>query len=99
LTTTNYAPKSRIFSWYVGGLNFQIEHHLFPNICHVHYKRIAGIVAETAREYGLPYNSQKNFLNAIKEHGRMLYMLGRDGFPQGEMAPVRVKSQDHVPFH
>ncbi|NNE56219.1 MAG: acyl-CoA desaturase, partial [Flavobacteriales bacterium] len=36
-TTANFAPKSRIFSWFVGGLNFQIEHHLFPNICHVHY--------------------------------------------------------------
>lgn len=99
LTTTNYAPKSRIFSWYVGGLNFQIEHHLFPNICHVHYKRIAGIVAETAREFGLPYNSQKNFLSAIKEHARMLYMLGRDGYPQGEMVPVRSRSQEQHPIH
>lgn len=77
LTTTNYAPKSRIFAWFVGGLNFQVEHHLFPNICHVHYKRISGIVAETAREYGLPYYSQKNFLHAVRAHSQWLYQLGR----------------------
>lgn len=77
LTTTNYAPKSRIFAWFVGGLNFQVEHHLFPNICHVHYKRISSIVAETAREYGLPYNSQKNFLHAVRAHSQWLYQLGR----------------------
>lgn len=88
LTTTNYAPKSRVFSWYVGGLNFQIEHHLFPNICHVHYKRIASIVRDTAREYGLPYNSQHNFLAAILEHARMLHALGREG-AHGPLAPVR----------
>ena len=42
-TTSNYAPTSRFFSWFVGGLNFQVEHHLFPNICHVHYKNISHI--------------------------------------------------------
>src|SRR5690606_1341010 len=44
MTTTNFGNKSKWFSWYVGGLNFQIEHHLFPNICHVHYDKIASIV-------------------------------------------------------
>lgn len=77
LTTTNYAPNSRIFAWYVGGLNFQVEHHLFPNICHVHYKKIADIVRTTAQEYGLPYNSQKNFLLAVRDHIKVLYQLGR----------------------
>lgn len=95
LTTTNYAPKSRIFSWYVGGLNFQIEHHLFPNICHVHYKRIADIVSETAREFGLPYNSQKNFLLAIREHIRMLYLLGQ-GLPIHTMATVPARESQHA---
>lgn len=88
MTTTNYGPKSRIFAWYVGGLNFQVEHHLFPNICHVHYKRISKIVAETAHEYGLPYNIQKNFFTAVIEHLKMLYHLGR----MPEMAPVQVQS-------
>ncbi|PIQ49946.1 MAG: acyl-CoA desaturase [Cytophagales bacterium CG12_big_fil_rev_8_21_14_0_65_40_12] len=80
-TTTNFSPKSRIFSWYVGGLNYQIEHHLFPNICHVHYKKISKIVRETTLEYGLPYHSEKNFISAIISHGKMLKMLGK-----GEMA-------------
>src|SRR5690606_25759529 len=76
-TTLNFSAKSRILSWFVGGLNFQIEHHLFPNISHVHYKKIAPIVKQTALEYGLPYYNKKTFFNALASHGRMLYQLGR----------------------
>lgn len=76
LTTTNFGNKSRWFSWYVGGLNFQIEHHLFPNICHVHYRKIAHIVKTTAHEYGLPYKSARTFFEALKGHGRLLKQLG-----------------------
>ena len=74
--TANFAPGARFFSWYVGGLNYQVEHHLFPNICHVHYRKISKIVRETAAEYKLPYNSFKTFGMALKEHGKMLYNLG-----------------------
>jgi len=77
LTTTNFAGNSRIFSWYVGGLNFQIEHHLFPNICHVHYKKISAIVRETANEYGLPYKSARTFFDALVGHARLLKELGK----------------------
>ena len=77
LTTCNFAPKSRIFSWYVGGLNYQIEHHLFPNICHVHYKKISNIVRNTAKEFGVPYNEHKSFISALWYHGKMLKQLGR----------------------
>jgi linoleoyl-CoA desaturase len=76
LTTTNFGNRSRWFSWYVGGLNFQIEHHLFPNICHVHYRRISGIVRETAVEFGLPYKSSKTFFGALAGHARLLRKLG-----------------------
>ena len=76
-TTTNFAPKSRIFSWYVGGLNYQVEHHLFPNICHVHYRRISKIVRETAQEFNLPYHSQPTFAMAVIKHAKMLRQLGR----------------------
>jgi len=75
--TANFAPKSRFFSWYVGGLNFQVEHHLFPSICHVHYKKIAKIVEETAREYHLPYYSYQTFFAALSEHTKMLKNLGK----------------------
>lgn len=77
MTTTNFAPRSRIMSWYVGGLNYQIEHHLFPNICHIHYKKISPIVKRTAQEFGIPYHSEPNFIKAIASHIKMLKMLGR----------------------
>jgi len=76
LTTCNYAPKSTFFSWFIGGLNYQIEHHLFPNICHIHYANISKIVKRKAEEYQLPYNCKKNFLSAISSHAKMLYKLG-----------------------
>lgn len=77
LTTKNFAMKSRWFSWYVGGLNFQIEHHLFPGICHVHYRNLAPIVQATAEEYGLPYHHEKTFAKALLEHARSLRDFGR----------------------
>lgn len=76
-TTCNFAPKSRLFYWFVGGLNYQIEHHLFPHICHIHYKKLSKIVKETAQEYNLPYHSQPTFVKAVVEHGKMLKKLGR----------------------
>lgn len=76
LTTKNFANKSTWFSWYVGGLNFQIEHHLFPTVCHVHYKKLAPIVKATAEEHGLPYYEEKTFAKAILEHARSLYEFG-----------------------
>lgn len=77
LNTANFAPNSKLFSWYVGGLNYQIEHHLFPNICHIHYKKISRIVQETAFEYNLPYYSYKTFTKAVAEHAKLLYELGK----------------------
>jgi len=76
LTTTNFANKSRIFSWYVGGLNFQVEHHLFPTICHVHYRKVSEIVKETAEEFGLPYKNAPTFLDALVGHAKLLKQLG-----------------------
>jgi linoleoyl-CoA desaturase len=77
LTTANFAPKSRILSWCIGGLNHQVEHHLFPNICHVHYKAISPIVKETARKYNLPYHEENTFADALFSHFKMLKSLGR----------------------
>lgn len=76
-TTTNFAQRSKIFSWYVGGLNLQVEHHLFPNICHVHYRKIAHIVKNTAEEFGLPYKSYDTFSGAIVGHAKLLKELGK----------------------
>jgi linoleoyl-CoA desaturase len=75
LTTSNFSPKNKILGWYMGGLNFQIEHHLFPTMSHVHHKSISKIVESTAKEFGLPYNSQPTFVGALVNHGKMLYKL------------------------
>jgi linoleoyl-CoA desaturase len=76
-TTCNFGPKSRIFSWLIGGLNYQVEHHLFPNISHIHYRKLAPIVKRTAEEYGIPYLYEKNFISALGNHFAMLKTLGR----------------------
>jgi len=76
LTTTNFGNKSKWFSWCVGGLNFQIEHHLFPSVCHVHYKKISKIVEETATEFKIPYKSATSFYQALKSHAKLLRELG-----------------------
>ena len=75
-TTANFANDNRLFSWLIGGLNFQVEHHLFPNICHVHYRKISVIVQETAREYNLPYHQHKTIAGALKSHFTLLNQLG-----------------------
>lgn len=83
-TTMNFAQKSWAFSWFVGGLNFQVEHHLFPNICHIHYKNLAPIIRETAREFNLPYHSKKTFVEALASHAKLLYALGKEPQPQAQ---------------
>ncbi len=78
LTTSDFAPKNRLLSWYTGGLNFQVEHHLFPNISHVHYHKLSSLVQRAAAKHNLPYFVEKNFARAIRSHTKMLYMLGRE---------------------
>lgn len=87
-TTSNFAMKSMMASWFFGGLNYQIEHHLFPNICHIHYPKISPIIAKTAKEFGITYNVNKTMWDAIKSHTRMLKVLGREQsiLPQGVSA-------------
>ncbi len=75
-TTANFGVKSSLLFWFTGGLNHQIEHHLFPHICHIHYRKISGIVQQTAMEYDLPYHIQPSLGSAILEHLRMLRALG-----------------------
>lgn len=75
-TTANFATKNRFLTWFVGGLNFQIEHHLFPHICHIHYHKIHKIVKETALEFGLSYYEFPKFRQAFRSHLRVLKDLG-----------------------
>ncbi|MFK7002012.1 fatty acid desaturase family protein [Flavobacterium oreochromis] len=76
-TTVNFAPKNWLINWYTGGLNHQIEHHIFPNISHIHYGKIAEIVKQTAKECNLPYHEYKTTRAAIVSHFRHLRELGQ----------------------
>jgi len=78
-TTVDFAPRNRVLAWLVGGLNFQIEHHLFPQICHVHYPALAKLVEETCREFGLSYKAYKTFLAGVASHYRWLRRMGMAG--------------------
>lgn len=75
-TTADFAPDSKLFSWFIGGLNYQIEHHLFPNISHIHYKAISKLVQKAAVKHDIPYHVNKTFFSALVKHGSMLKYLG-----------------------
>ena len=78
-TTANFANGNRLLTWYVGGLNHQIEHHLFPRVCSVHYAGMAAIVRDAAQAAGLPYQHQPTLRTAILSHYRLLKRLGEAG--------------------
>ncbi|MDT0554065.1 fatty acid desaturase family protein [Urechidicola vernalis] len=76
-TTSNFAPKNWLVKFFTGGLNHQVEHHLFAHISHIHYDKLAKIVKETAKEFSLPYNEYKTMWGAVAEHYRQLEFLGK----------------------
>lgn len=76
-TTANFAPGNKIVSWFVGGLNYQIEHHLFPKVSHVHYPAISHIVREHCEKFGLPYHSYNTMTGAVSSHVRLMKQFGR----------------------
>ncbi len=92
-TTANFARKNRLANFLCGGLNFQIEHHLFPSVCHVHYFKISKIVKETAEEFGLPYIENETFGGALQSHYRMLKKFGWDAWKKNEYPD----NQDNTP--
>lgn len=77
-TTANFAPKNWLVNYYTGGLNHQVEHHLFPNISHIHYDKISKIVKETAQEFDLPYMEFKTMRSAVASHFKHLRELGQN---------------------
>jgi linoleoyl-CoA desaturase len=76
-TTSNFAPNNKFITWFSGGLNHQVEHHIFPQISHIHYGKIAGIVKRTALEFRLPYNEYSSTRKAIIEHFKQIKTLGQ----------------------
>ena len=76
-TTANFAPRNKFISWLVGGLNFQIEHHLFPKISHVHYAQLRRIIKQACEEYGVPYIEYPKMRHAVGSHVSFLKQMGR----------------------
>lgn len=87
-TTSNFAMDNKVISWFVGGLNFQIEHHLFPKISHVHYPAISKIVEQKCKEFNLPYNYFPTMFGAFASHFRVMKWLGKK--------PATVQQQLHA---
>ena len=75
-TTANFSTKSKFLTWALGGLNFQVEHHLFPKISHIHYPKLNEIVKNTCAEFGIPYQENGNFVSAVRSHFMHLKMVG-----------------------
>lgn len=75
-SSADFAKNNKLLSWYVGGLNYQTEHHLFPRICHVHYPALSKIVETTTREFNIPYNVYNTFGDALRSHLNTLRKLG-----------------------
>jgi linoleoyl-CoA desaturase len=90
-TTVDFAPRNRLLFWFIGGLNFQIEHHLFPRVSHVHYPALAPIVEDTCREYGLTYVAHPTFRAGVASHFHWLRQMGRPGVAPAEHDRKRIE--------
>jgi linoleoyl-CoA desaturase len=75
-TTVNFSRYNPVLSWFLGGLNFQIEHHLFPRICHVNYPAMSKVVEETCKEFGVKYMGHESFWAGLVSHFRWLRRMG-----------------------
>lgn len=80
-TTVDFAQGNWLVNWYIGGLNYQIEHHLFPQICHIHYPAVAKIVEQTAEEFGITYHTYPTLGGAVASHYRWIREMGRTPDP------------------
>lgn len=76
-TTTNFAMNNPVWTWLLGGLNYQVEHHLFPQVSHVHYPKISKIVQDLCQQYGIQYNYYPSFSAAFASHVRYLRQMGQ----------------------
>jgi linoleoyl-CoA desaturase len=76
-TTVDFAPTNKFINWYVGGLNYQAVHHLFPKVCHIHYPKLAKIVQEVCQEFGVEYKVYGTFGEILSSNYRWLKAMGR----------------------
>ena len=76
-STANFSTKNKVLTWLLGGLNFQVEHHLFPKISHVHYPALNKIVRETCQEHNIPYIEYKSFWRAFLSHIKVIKLMAK----------------------
>ncbi|WP_392470359.1 fatty acid desaturase family protein [Sphingobacterium cellulitidis] len=76
-STANFATQNKILTWLLGGLNYQVEHHIFPKVSHVHYPALNLIVRETCTEFNIQYNEYTSFWNAFKSHLRVIHAMSK----------------------
>lgn len=77
-TTVDFAQDHGLLTWFLGGLNYQVEHHLFPKVCHLHYPALSRIVRETAADHGIRYRCEPTLRRALAAHYRHLRKMGRE---------------------
>jgi linoleoyl-CoA desaturase len=77
MTTANFAPGNKLISWFVGGLNYQVEHHLFPKVSHIHYPALSRIVKEHCSVMNIPYHSYNTMAAAVLSHIKVMKQLGK----------------------
>ncbi len=77
ITTADFATGNKVVSWFLGGLNFQVEHHLFPRISHVHYPQVSRILKEYCEKYKVPYHQFPSVGSALASHFRFMKYLGQ----------------------
>ncbi|MGI8892138.1 MAG: fatty acid desaturase family protein [Bacteroidia bacterium] len=75
-TTANFAMNNPIVTWFVGGLNYQVEHHLFPKVSHIHYPAISKIVKDQCEKFGIPYHAYDTMSAAVLSHVKFMKQLG-----------------------
>lgn len=83
-STVDFAADSKVVGWFAGGLNTHVAHHIFPNICHIHYFDLTEIIKQTAKEFGLTYTN-KSLLGSVKDHMTYLHDLGKADDPRGAL--------------
>lgn len=94
-STVDFARRSRLASWLLGGLNYQIEHHLLPRICHVNFPALAPIVEQTCRDFGVRYSEHPTFMAGVRSHYRWLREMGRSDSPTPVPVPAVERMRGH----
>ena len=85
MTTADFATGNKVLNWYLGGLNFQVEHHLFPRISHIHYPALNSIVKRECSRFGISYHCYDTLREAIFSHVRLMKKLGQNNVVSGKL--------------